>query len=296
MAQATRHVLHGGQSAGDEYLEGRRGPLEAFQPAGVDLDIDEARVFQQVRQPLAVGLDAVEARGCQCPGEIAARLLAGRCVHHHLGQHRVEPGGDLEAGLDGVIHPQLAVVGEGGGHGVIGELHLGEQTAGRAEIVLRILGIDTCLHGVAAGSQRRDQLAQIAQLTGAQLEHPGDDVHAPHQLRDTVLDLQACIDLQEIEGLTLGVIDEFDGTGAAVIDGFAQADGGGDHLFANALGQVRCRAFLDDLLMAALTGAVALAQRDHRAFAVTEQLHFQVTGAGDVRLEEDATITEVALA
>ena len=47
------------------------------------------------------------------------------------------------------------------------------------------------------------------------------------------------------------------------------------------------RGDLDDLLMAALHGAIALEQVDQVAVLVAQQLHLDVAGAGDVFFEED---------
>ena len=55
----------------------------------------------------------------------------------------------------------------------------------------------------------------------------------------------------------------------------------------------RRRRALDHLLVAALRGAVALAQRHHAAAAVAEDLHLDVPGLLDELLQEDAALLEV---
>jgi hypothetical protein len=49
----------------------------------------------------------------------------------------------------------------------------------------------------------------------------------------------------------------------------------------------------DDLLVAALHRAVALAQGQHAALAVAEDLHLDVAGGGDVLFQVDAGFLEV---
>ena len=58
---------------------------------------------------------------------------------------------------------------------------------------------------------------------------------------------------------------------------------------------MRRRRFFDDLLIATLHRAIALTQRNHVAATIAEDLHFDVAGALDELLEEDAALTEIAL-
>jgi hypothetical protein len=60
------------------------------------------------------------------------------------------------------------------------------------------------------------------------------------------------------------------------------------------LGQAEARRDLDDLLVAALHGAVALVQVDDVAVLVAEDLHLDVLRARDVLFEEDRGIAEGA--
>jgi hypothetical protein len=60
------------------------------------------------------------------------------------------------------------------------------------------------------------------------------------------------------------------------------------------VGQAEGRGDLDDLLVAALDGAIALVEVDDVAVFVAEDLHLDVFGARDVFLEEDGGIAEGA--
>ena len=118
-----------------------------------------------------------------------------------------------------------------------------------------------------------------------------DQVDAVHQLGDRVLDLEAGVHLQEEEPVAVRVVEELDGAGSAVVD---RRGGLARRLVQRTpglLGQVRARRLLDDLLVAALDRAVALAE-DEDAVAVTEHLHLDVAAVLDVRLDEDGAVAE----
>ena len=77
------------------------------------------------------------------------------------------------------------------------------------------------------------------------------------------------------------------------MDAGEQGFGGGVELLADVVAEVRSRAFLNHFLVAALAGAVAFAQSDGHALAVTKHLHFDMTGAGDEFFQKDAVVGEV---
>ena len=94
-----------------------------------------------------------------------------------------------------------------------------------------------------------------------------------------MLDLQARIDFEEIEFVGGGVVNKFDGARAVVVHRAAESQRGLPKCGARLLGQIRCGRFLDDFLIAALRGAIALAERNDVAFAVAEDLHFDMPRA-----------------
>ena len=67
------------------------------------------------------------------------RVGAVVAVRDQLGEHRVVVRGDLGAALDPGVHPQ-----------VVGEAHLRQHAGGRLEVLVRVLGVQTRLHRVAA--------------------------------------------------------------------------------------------------------------------------------------------------
>jgi hypothetical protein len=111
-----------------------------------------------------------------------------------------------------------------------------------------------------------------------------------------VLHLQSRVHLEEVEALGLAVVHEFHGARAAVAHGLGQLDRRVAQRLGHAFRQVGRGSFLEHLLVAPLHRAVAHAERQHLALAISEHLDLQVPGALDVLLDEHAGIAEVALA
>ena len=114
-----------------------------------------------------------------------------------------------------------------------------------------------------------------------------DDVVAGDLLGDGVLDLDARIDLDEVELAAVGVDEELDGAGVVQADGPADGEGGVEDALAQGGIEIGGGGDLDDLLMAPLHGAIALEEVDQVAVLVAEQLHLDVAGAADELFEED---------
>ena len=205
-----------------------------------------------------------------------------------LREHRVEERRDLGAGLyPGVDSDIDPVLGR--------ELDGRDGAGGRTEVLRRVLGVETRLDGVPVRHQGLLYLVDVAELSGAEPQHHLDDVLSVDHLGDAVLDLEPGVDLKEVELLLVGVEYVLDGAGAAVMDGLAERDSGRVKLRAGLRREVRCRALLDDLLVAALGRAVTLAYRDDLALAVTEDLNLDVAGMLDELLDEHAARGEVVL-
>jgi hypothetical protein len=105
----------------------------------------------------------------------------------------------------------------------------------------------------------------------------GDEVDAGHHLGDAVFDLQAGVHLEEVE-VTFLVEEELHGAGVAVV-----ADTGDrERRLAEGLALVVVHriggGLFDQLLVATLDRAVALAQEELVAVVVDEDLGFDVAG------------------
>ena len=154
-----------------------------------------------------------------------------------------------------------------------------------------ILGVQAHLERVAAplGPARPRQ-----PLAGRRSELLADDVDSGHELGDGVLDLQARVQLDEVEG-PVRPEQELEGAGVAVADRVAGALGRGLHLLAP-LGRERGRRrLLDQLLVAPLDRALALAEGEHAALAVSEHLDLDVPRRRDRLLEIQGAVAERGL-
>ena len=106
-----------------------------------------------------------------------------------------------------------------------------------------------------------------------------------------MLHLNAGVHLHEVEVQV--VVDEvLDGSGVVVADGLAEADGGLAHALTEIIRHERGGALLEDLLVAPLEGAVALAEVDDLAVLVAEDLKLDVVGVDDQFLDVDIGIAE----
>src|SRR5712691_1361185 len=115
-------------------------------------------------------------------------------------------------------------------------------------------------------------LSQREGLAGGDLELEPDQVEAGDHFGDGVLDLEAGVDLEEVE-TAVGVEQELDGAGVGVAGGLREGDRGLTHRGALLGAEVRSRRLLDDFLVSALNRAVALAEPEDPALMVTEDLH-----------------------
>src|SRR5690606_6546204 len=100
------------------------------------------------------------------------------------------------------------------------------------------------------------------------------DVDAGDHLGDRVLDLYARVHLDEVELAVL--VQELERARAAIADAQARLDAERSHPFPLLRRDARRRRLLDDLLMAPLHRAVALAEMDRMAVSVGQHLELDV--------------------
>ena len=122
-----------------------------------------------------------------------------------------------------------------------------------------------------------------------------DDVDAGDLLGDGVLDLDARIDLDEVELVGVGIHQELDRAGAEIVGGVRDLQRVVAQLAALRRVEIGRRRALHDLLVAALHRAVALEQMDDVAVLVAEQLHLDVAGPLDQLFEIDLVLAERGL-
>src|SRR5260370_34716465 len=165
-----------------------------------------------------------------------------------------------------------------------------QRSRGRQEAVGRILGIKPGFNGVARLASRFGR--QRPALGNLNLK--ANKIYAGDHLRDRMLHLNARVDLDEVE-LARGRQQEFHGSGVGVADLAAKSDGRSRHAIANFRCYCRRRALFNDLLVAALDGAVALKQMHHVALMVAEDLNFDMARALDIFLNQQRAVSKSPL-
>ena len=164
----------------------------------------------------------------------------------------------------------------------------GDPAAAWAEILFRVFGVDAALDGVAVQADILLAEAQLLPCRNADL--PLDQVQPGHHLGDGVLDLQAGVHLHKVELPVL--IQKLDGARVAVIDRLGSLGRHLDHPLAGRSVQRVGGTLLDQLLVLALDRAFALAQADHVAVVVAENLHLDVFGRIQVFLHVDPAVAK----
>ena len=102
-----------------------------------------------------------------------------------------------------------------------------------------------------------------------------DEIDPRHHLRHGMLDLKPGIQLDEVER-PVGAEQELEGAGVPVADRAARALRSGFHRLPRLVVECRRGRFLDQLLVAPLDRALALAEREHAALAIGEHLDLDV--------------------
>ncbi len=259
----------------------------AVDPAGVGpgrLAGGDLGLVQQVEDEGLVGGAAVDddlGLGHRAP-QTGQRLVPVGTEGDHLGDHRVEVGGDGVALGNTRVDTDPWTLGQG---------QMVDVAGSRGEVAVGVLGIQPGLDGVPD----LGWLVTGQGPTGGDVELELHQIGAGGHLGDRVLHLQTGVDLEEGEQVGVGLVQELDGAGADVADTHGQPLSRRLHL-GDAFGAEQGGGgLLDHLLVAALHGAVAHAQRPGGAVTVRDHLHLDVAGAGDQALQEDDAGTEGAL-
>ena len=128
-------------------------------------------------------------------------------------------------------------------------------------------------------------------LSGGDPQLLAYEVDARHELRDRMLDLQTRVQFDEVEAL-VGTEQELEGSGVPVADRLRGALGGRFHRPARLRRDARRRRLLDQLLMAALDGALALAESQHAALRVGKHLDLHMPRRANELLDVEAGVSE----
>ena len=150
------------------------------------------------------------------------------------------------------------------------------MTPGRGDEGVGVLGVDAALEGVAG--QDDVLLGEGEGLARGHVDLLLDEVAAAHELGDPVLHLDPGVHLHEVV-VAVGVEQELDGARVHVLDGGRGLDRRPPHAAAQLLREDGRGRLLDELLVAALDRALALAQVHDVALAVRHDLDLDVAGA-----------------
>ena len=227
--------------------------------------------------------------------QLAARRARGRAarapcarsapVAITFGEHRVVVGADLACPRS---TPQSTRTPAPRGLAVARTRPVGGEEAGG-----RVLGVDRA----PRSRGRRGATSSWPSASGSPGRDPQlllDQVEPVDQLGDRVLDLQPRVHLEEEElAGSSAVGEELDGAGADVAGTRARARPPPRRSRSRSSGvDDRRGRLLDDLLVAALQRALALAEVDDVAVGVAEHLDLDVARALEVALDEHAVVAE----
>ena len=134
-------------------------------------------------------------------------------------------------------------------------------------------------------------LAEAERLAGRDPDLGRDEVDAGEHLGHRVLDLDPAVDLDEVE-VAVAVDEELERADVLVAGRDDRPDRPVAELGPGRRRQGRRRALLEDLLVAALDGAVALAEVDAVAVAVDRDLDLDVAGLVEPLLEVQRVVAE----
>ena len=229
------------------------------------------------------GLDSLDHKFVQRASHPGHGLGSIGSMHDQLAHERVVVRGDGVAGLCLRVptNPWSA-----------GNAERGDLAGRGAEVVVGVFGVDPTLEGVPVGDDVR--LLERQRLTRGDADLLFHKIDAGHHFRDRVLDLNARVDLDEVEPV-VGVDEEFTGSRVDVSNRGGQPHGGLAELCADFERQCGGGGFLDQLLVTALKRAIAVPKMDDVAVVVGEDLDLDVTGTVDEFFEVNAGILERGL-
>ena len=203
-------------------------------------------------------------------------LVARRSVRDQLRDHRVVADPDLVALLDSRVDADARRQPE-----ALDAARLGQKA-------LRVLRVEPCLDGVPLEAR-----VEVESLAGCDAELLANEVDPGHELGYRMLDLDAAVQLEQVE--VAAVQHELDRAGAPVADRPPE----GDRRLAHPRPQLAVEGgggrLLEHLLVAALDRALTLAERDHLAVRVREQLDLDVARSLDEALVVHGVVAECRL-
>ena len=270
----------GGRASGQQ-------PGVVVDEAGVQPPRDEVLLVEEGAQERDVGGHAADPELVDRAAGLLHGELEGAPAAGELGEHRVEVGGDLGAGVRRTaVEADAATAG--------GAVRRDPAGVG-PEAVRRVLGGDPALQRGAAQPDRVLVEAEVGQgLAGCDPQLGLHEVDVGDLLGHGVLDLDPRVHLDEVV-VAVGAEQELHRAGVAVADLGREPYGVRTHPLAEVGVEVGRRGDLDDLLVPPLDRAVALEEVDHVALGVGEDLHLDVPRVDHGLLDEHGRVAERAL-
>lgn len=248
---------------------------------------DKGWVRQQRSQEGNVGLDTPDAELDESAEHLASHNLVGGAVACALDQHGVVKGAD-----DGTSEAVASV--ETDTIAASGTVDFDLASVG-GETLCGVLGGDTALNRESTGGDAILRQAKLLERsTSRNLDLGSNDINASDLFGDSVLDLDAGVDLDEVVAVLL-VDEELGGTSIAVANRLGQLHSIGQDAVTDIEGKVLGGSNLNDLLVTALNAAVTLIQMHNIAMVITKQLDLDVLGFIKEAFHKDGAVSKGGL-
>mmetsp|Transcript_7023 Transcript_7023/g.21563 ORF Transcript_7023/g.21563 Transcript_7023/m.21563 type:complete len:385 (-) Transcript_7023:962-2116(-) len=277
----------------------RLGGNEAVEPGRVDRVLLELLGLKELAEVLDGGANvAHDEELLQRKNEGLARLFARLAGGEQVAKLRVGKLVHTTVGDDGEIAPHLGVgleidavnLARGGLEALVGVL----SGDARSNNVLGILGrrlevgeIDLA-NAIIVCAPEAAHLGHIVERDAHRhMELSAGQRDVGDALGDRVLDLKTWVELKEEELVISRLVHPLYGARRLVADGAAEVDRLLHHLVEDVVRRDERRALLEDLLEAALGGAVTATEGDGIAVLVANDLHLEVARTRAVRDNED---------
>ena len=255
--------------------------------AGVAFAVAETWMVEDVDQEADVGLDALDLGFMQAADGCIDGTLEGAVVSDDLDEQAVVEWRDLRACIGVAAVETNAVTGAG-------TVHF-DGTGVWCKVVCWVFGGDTALDGITAmgdGILGWDADLRISELVALGNTDLGlHDVDTGDLFGDAVLYLDTWVHFDEVV-VALCIDEEFNGTGAAIVDVTRDLEG----IFADGLtlflGKDQGWRKFDDFLVTALDGAVTFEHVNDVAILIAKDLYFDVLWTFDVFFNEYVCDTE----
>ena len=238
-----------------------------------------------------VGRNTADAELAQCAIHPLDGFLGRRRPGGHLLEQRIVEAGDHRARIGGAAIKANAEAGR---------TAIGSDTAIiRNEVLFRVFGGDPALQrmtvelDVVLRRHARFRCSDCEAIENVDLRL--DDVDPGDFLGHRVLDLDARIDLDEIELSGIGIHQEFDRARTDIVGRIGDLQRVAGQFRALFGVQIRRRRALDDFLVAALDRAVALEEMHGVAVGIAQNLHLDMAGTFDELFEIDFVLAEGSL-